>query len=276
MARPSAATLHPGSLVRPAPAPPTSRPPTPSPPPPQWALLVQGDVSMRLCHAWPLGASIPEPTLRGLRRGPRTAAILRVPTLQGLPRVQTERNRDDRKQADIPGAAGSLSRDALRRVPPAPAPDSPYIFCRGLSSTSRLPSQDCLLSVGGGSRGRSLPSLALTSQPCCHRHGTQAITATSVTYPGTQWGTASGVDLTLAKGPVAACDFPEQRPRPLLWLPGALVPTSQTYGCLFETKCRMQISESPSKGKGCSEDNELTSPFREVTPGTAQLTSWPV
>lgn len=95
--------------------------PGPLPPaaPSSRALLVQGDVSVGLCHAWPLGTSLPEPIGPGLRRGPGAVAVLRVPPLQGLPRVQAERDRDDGQQADVPG---TRQRAASARTPWEGAP----------------------------------------------------------------------------------------------------------------------------------------------------------
>ena len=94
--------------------------PGPSPPAasPSRALLVQGDISVGLRHAWPPGASLPESTRPGLRRGPGTLAVLRVPPLQGLPWVQVERDWDDRQQADVPGTGqGQLQPGGPQKSP---------------------------------------------------------------------------------------------------------------------------------------------------------------
>lgn len=77
---------------------------TPPATPPSRALLVQGDVSVGLCHTWPLGDGLPESTRPGLWRRPGTSAVLRVPPFQGLPWVQAECHWDDRQQADVPRA----------------------------------------------------------------------------------------------------------------------------------------------------------------------------
>lgn len=144
--------------------------PGPLPPaaPSSRALLVQGDVSVGLCHAWPLGTSLPEPIGPGLRRGPGAVAVLRVPPLQGLPRVQAERDRDDGQQADVPG---TRQRAASARTPwegaPCCWPSIPSLpstrdsTCR----TPRPPSRAVLPKRGAGHR-RLLPSLALVPHPC--------------------------------------------------------------------------------------------------------------
>lgn len=52
------------------------------------ALLVQGNVAMGLCSAWPLRSGFPKASGQRLWWGPGTATILRVSPLQSLPWIQ--------------------------------------------------------------------------------------------------------------------------------------------------------------------------------------------
>ena len=155
------------SLVRHAPSPPIPA----SRPPPSWALLVQGDVSVRLRRAWPLGAGLPEPTLPRPRRGPGTAAVLRVPPLQGLPRVQAERDWDDRQQADVPGAGQQAASAEMpsEGTPLLLLPQSPsLLFTRDSAQPARLqehPLRTVFSAWVGAAEVTSLPSPALAPQP---------------------------------------------------------------------------------------------------------------
>lgn len=151
-AKPSAATLHRAEPGEACPIPPH---PVPAGcPPPSWALLVQGDVSVRLRRAWPLGAGLPEPTLPRPRRGPGTAAVLRVPPLQGLPRVQAERDWDDRQQADVPGAgqrAASAEMPSEGTPPSCCCPSPP--LCSSYGTQLNLPGSKNTLSGQSSQHG---------------------------------------------------------------------------------------------------------------------------
>lgn len=145
--------------------------PLPLAAPSSWALLVQGDVSVGLCHAWPLRTGLPEPIGPGLRWGPGTVSVLRVPPLQGLPRVQAERDRDDRQQADVPGT-GQWAASARMPWEGSPAAAAGPLHPPGTLHTGlfNLPNSKTTLSgslpqIRVGHR-RLLPSLALVSQPC--------------------------------------------------------------------------------------------------------------
>lgn len=179
-ARPSAATLRRTGRGQAG-----SDPSRGSPSP--WALLVQGDVSVGLCHAWPLGTGLPEPIGPGLRWGPGAVAVLRVPPLQGLSRVQAERDRDDRQQADVPGTG---QRAASARMP---RDGIPLLLAHSVASllstqdlstcrTPRPPSQAVFPKWGVGHR-RLLPSLALAPQPC-----SLTDTSTPPQQPSLQYG----------------------------------------------------------------------------------------
>lgn len=161
-ARPSAATLRQEGRGQACPGP-SRWPPLPQGP----SLLVQGDVSVGLCHTWPLGASLPECTGPGLRRGPGTAAILRVPPLQGLPGVQAECDRDDRQQADVPGAGGGQPQSGCPRKEscccgPTPVPFLHRTRPAGLHDHPLRKSSP----NGWWEHRRPLPAPALAPQPC--------------------------------------------------------------------------------------------------------------
>lgn len=167
-ARPSAATLRRTGRGQAG-----SDPSRGSPSP--WALLVQGDVSVGLCHAWPLGTGLPEPIGPGLRWGPGAVAVLRVPPLQGLPRVQAERDRDDRQQADVPGtgqraASARMPRDG---IPPAAGPLCPLPALH--TGLFNLPNSKTTLSgslpqTGGGTQEAPSQPGSGTPTLLSHRH----------------------------------------------------------------------------------------------------------
>ena len=159
-ARPSAATLHRAESGERCRGPPPRGRPTPDP----CALLVQGEVSVRLRRAWPLGAGLPEPTLPGPGRGPGASAVLRVPALQSLSRVQAERDGDDRQQADVPGPG---SAQPQRRHPGLLLPRVPSTLSMGLGlpcQAARTSSQDSLPSSRFPSSSSGTPTLL------CHGH----------------------------------------------------------------------------------------------------------
>lgn len=228
-----------------APAPPPPLPPSPSPTP-SWALLVQGDVAVGRCHARRPGAGLPEPTRPGLSRAPGAAAVLGVPPLQGLSGVQTQRDRDDGQQADVPGGGGSagcLQKD------PSPLP----IGAGSTGSTPSPPPGDRLPSIGGaGSAEPSSSQPSSNTQPC-------SVTGTSAAEPplhagclchrpGTEWVTTGGLISFGLRGWQQPVTSQAGGPRAPVgwWLPDALVPTSRPYAGFFERNCGIQSNGSPA------------------------------
>lgn len=125
-----------------------SLPNTKGPPPPHLvlSLLVQGDVTMGLSSTRHSGCALPESHGHWPRWGPGTAAILRVPSFQSLPRVQMQCDWDDWQQADVPGS--KQPQQAPLTGPPATA----HQPCPPLLSTQDYYSPSSPLGMQDGDR----------------------------------------------------------------------------------------------------------------------------